>query len=124
MDWIKRLADCPQVARLVKDHGRVINRRETSVVAVFGHDDHDDDCNKLVYRIDPGMGRPPEPGYHVDFVIMADCTVYKHPCRWIRCKWTWEEFAQELRDPRGRQIIRRIQEAFGNEARVPCGERT
>lgn len=122
MSWVKRLPDCPAVSRHVKYHGWVLNPAEKVIVAVFGHDDYDDDQNKLVYRIDPLTGRRPKPGYHVDFVIRADCTVFKY--RWrFRFKWSWTKFDQKLRDSYGQEVIRRIREAFGKDAQEPCGSR-
>lgn len=124
MRWIRSLSDCPLVARLAKCHGSVHNPGDSVVVAVFGHDDRDDDRNKYVYRIDPHTSRTPEPKYHLDFLITADCTVYKYMVRRVRSKWTWMRFEYELRDTYGRDVVRRIREAFGGQAPMPCGKGT
>ena len=119
MGWIKRLIDCPPLARLIEYHGWVLNPAEKGVVAVFGHDDYDDDQNKRVYRIDPLTGRRPEPGYHVDFVITSGCAVFKY--RWrFRFKWSWIKFGRKLRDACGQDVIRRIRDAFREDTREPC----
>ncbi len=123
MGWIKRLSDCPWVARLCKYHGPIHNPEQTVVVAVSGHSDYDDDWNKQVYRIEPRTSRKQKPEYHLDFVITANCTVYKYKFRRLRCKWTWERFAHQLRDKYGQDVVRQIREAFGDDGHDPCGKK-
>lgn len=110
--------------RWLKWHGPVANPPGGGpVVVLFGRDGPDDDDQKYVVKVRPGESLPRQQGYHVDFVVSAECTVWKYWLGRVHSTMTWEEMRRRL-GRTGQQWVAAIQEAFGREAPPPCGRRT
>jgi len=120
---LDRWTDSCSAKRVLNYHGRVVNAEEKLQVVLFGHDGPDDDVNKYVSEVRPNQAVEPRKGFHVDFVVSANCTVrkFRGPFGW-RWRWTWKRFEKELgRD--GEKWIREIKQTLGQDATTPCGTR-
>jgi len=109
-----------------KYHSHIKNTCTHPIVAIFGKDGREDNAKKCVIKLKPGEGSNPPNGYHLDWLIRQDCHVIECRTR-FQSSWTiipWEEFCRKIHPDKetGKDIIRRIEESFGNEAPPPCGK--
>ena len=94
---LERWTNSRSAKRVLNFHGRVVNAEDKLQVVLFGHDGPDDDVNKYVSEVQPNEAVEPREEFHVDFVVSANCTVWKFrgPFGW-RWRWSWKRFEKKL----------------------------